>query len=212
MKSPKRLRNTPKVADWRRQRQAIQRVLDVIGPLVSARMECLHFAVDAVRAIANKTPREPSGKMKSQLKATAAAFRKARSALASLPDRLRYCVLVTLDAPERFVGDLDQLIERCGDQAGKIVVEGGGGGEDERLDARRKEAAAISAFELLAQYGDGFPEGDRFYRLASLLFEAATGRAEVDCKNACLACSRPVRRQAAFNKGAWRRRKSPTTA
>jgi hypothetical protein len=236
------MKREPKTADWRRQRQVVKRILGKIGPLAPARMDCLHDVIFAVRVIANKTLREPSGKMKSQLKATATALRKARSALASLSGHLRYCVLVALDPPqtrqqalcggagERFIGDLDRLIERCDDQArcldqprriqsldqaGQLATridEPKGGPKGARLDADRKAYAAIAAFESLTRYGDGFPEGNRFYKTASLLFEAATGRAEVDCKAACLDCSLPVRKQAAFNRLAWRRRESPTTA
>jgi hypothetical protein len=240
---PRRSRSAPKTADWRRQKQVIKRALGKIDPLAPAQMDCLHDVIDAVRVIANQTLRESSGEMKSQLEATATVFRKARSTLMSLSDRLRYCALFTLDAPERFIGDLDRLIERCDDQAGKIrprriqwldqsahrssdtieaLVQASkittrpdepkGGSRAARLDAARKAYAAIAAFELLARYGDGFPKGARFYRTASLLIEAATGRAGVDCKAACLACSLPVRRQDAFRERAWRRRESPTTA
>ena len=241
LKPAKRSRQAPKPADWRRRRRVVECVLAQIDPLPPARMDCLHDVIDAVRVIANKTLREPSGKMKSQLEATAAAFNKARSTLASLSSRLRYCVLVALDPPqtrqqalrgvgEQFIGDLDRLIKRCLDQArsldqprrilclnqaGEITTridEPKGGPKGARLDADRKAYAAIAAFESLARYGDGFPEGNRFYKTASLLFEAATGRAEVDCKAACLDCSLQVRKQAAFNRLAWRRRESPTTA
>jgi hypothetical protein len=253
LKPAKRSPRAPKTAGWRQQRRVVKRALDATGPLPPARMDCLHDVIDAVRAITNTTLLESSSKMKSQLKATAAAFRKARFTLASLSGHLRYCVLVAVDPPQtrqqalcgigqRFVGDLDRLIERCDDQAGKIrprriqcldqsaarssdtyqallqagkittrIDEPKGGSRSARLDAGRKDAAAIGAFELL-RYGDGFPEGKRLSTLASLLFEAATGRAGVDCKAACRALSRSVKKQDAFNPLAWRRRESPTTA
>jgi hypothetical protein len=256
LKPAKRSRSAPKTAGWRRQRQVVKRALDAIDPLPPARKDCQHDVIEAVRVIANIRPRESSGKMKAQLKATATTLRKARSALASLSGPLGYCVLVALDPPQtrqqalcgttgqQFIGDLDRLIERCDDQAGKItprriqclseagktssqrniqcLIDAGelttridepkGGSKDARLDAARKDAAALGAFELLARYGDGFPKGKRFHTLASLLFEAAIGRAGVDCKAACLTTSKLVSRQDAFDERAWARRESPTTA
>jgi hypothetical protein len=241
LKPAKRPRSAPKAAGRRRQRQVVKRARDLIDPVPPERMDCVHDVIFAVRAIAKETLHESSREMKSQLKVVEKAFRKARFALKGLSDQLRYHALVALDAPERFIGDLDRLIERCdpgkirprriqclseagkkSNQSIKDLIAAGhlttridepkGGSRAARLNAAQKESATIDAFELLARYDGRFPKGERFNTLASLLIEAATGRAGVDCKAACLATSKTVSRQDAFDERAWRRRESPTTA
>jgi hypothetical protein len=193
---------------WRRQRRAIKRILDAIGPPPAAQMECLRTVTGAVRAIARAAPRELPGKVKLQL----AALKRARAALKRL-DAPDWCIKdldrITLDrsailAPLRypvFAGDGSI----SGSRIVKRDVVASGGGKDARHDARRKEVAAALAFELRIRFCDGFPEGAHFYELADLLVEAATGRAG-KCNHACADFLQAVHRGVEIDKRAWRRR------
>src|SRR5260370_362543 len=99
----KPINRAPKTVSYRRRRQAIECILNAIGPPATARMECLRVVVNAVRTIAKVAQDIPPGKLKSQFRAAGAALDKARKAIEGLPDADRRHLLPALDA---LIGEL----------------------------------------------------------------------------------------------------------
>jgi hypothetical protein len=167
--------------------QDIEDMLAIINPPAAKRRECWPIAIAAVRMVHAVDPDPPPGKLKSQLEAIATASKKLDTALMGLPDNRRRSLLTPWHDDA-----LKWLTEMCRDQADKIEVKRHSGGRPgERHDTRRKQTAFRCAFELLYRY-DPKAKGERFYKLAGLIFKAATGRAG-DCKPACVGLLRALR-------------------
>lgn len=106
------------------------------------------------------------------------------------------------------LGELDRAALRCEGLAEKICVKRSGGRGGPQL-AAQKRIAADEAFDLLLDYGERTPtltKGGDYFKLAGMLFEAATGRRS-DLTRACLEHFKELRADGLFDAAELRRMK-----
>jgi hypothetical protein len=142
--------------------------------------ECRAEAIGIIEAIKSHRPSATPGVVKDQLLKVEAKLRAARTAIneSSLANQLH---------ADDLVRELDRVIQECEKSLRQMQVKpsGGAGG---RLIAEQKKMAAELAFDLMLDRGTRPPTLTRngnYNKLASRLFEIATGRQSSDMERAC---------------------------
>jgi hypothetical protein len=150
--------------------------------------ECTRQVSYSINLIAQPMPDlVPIGVVKKQLRHLATALFKARAAIKSIPDELND-IIYEETTRDVFIRHLSQVEHASQQLADKLNVKRSGGAASAREEAKRARIAAKCAFDLLNDWGGQEPTltaSGPYFRLASLLFELATGQQEKDMSRAC---------------------------
>lgn len=132
----------------------------------------------------------PLGAVQKQLRHLTATLTTARAEIEAIPEEWRSSVFGKIE-PDDLARDLLMVRQASKELAEELKpqVRYSGGVKHSRENAARKRIAADCAFDLLNKWFGPEPtltEGDVYFRLASLLFEIATGQKGKDLSRACL--------------------------
>ena len=182
-----------------------ERALVLISPPEDRLQECRRLLGDCIKEVASEKPPELQKKLRAQLALASKHFRAALKATQRLP-RSRLILLPPpfskpvgsladlLDATrskqltlhrQRFLDELGYVAKNLEQQSERLRVPRSGGHPN-----YRKQAAAEFAWALLALYGRKRPTlttGGPYFDLASLLYEAGTGKEAIDLRRQCRA-------------------------
>jgi hypothetical protein len=190
----------------------VARALALIDPPADQRQRCCERLSLCVEDIARDTLPISAGEERTQLEDAAKALQKALKALKRLPLSRQHRLLPPIkragsSAPLRlqdlisdpvsenlrlaiFLNDLENVAIRADLQAVRRKVPRSGGRPN-----YRKQAAAEYALTLLLQFGRKRPTltgGGPFFDLASVLYEAATGKPDIDLSRQCRAAHKQL--------------------
>jgi hypothetical protein len=169
----------------------IERAMALIAPPADRERQCRRFLSNNIMEIAEAGP-PTAKKSKEQLTAAAEALRAALEAVKGMPPFRLFLLLESLQA--NFLDQLESAASTVALQAMRQRVPADGGRRT--TDRYRKQEAAWAAWVLLEWYGQKRPtltEGKPFPVLASILYEAATGKRDADLGYQCRVVSRTVK-------------------
>lgn len=182
-----------------------KRALALISPPEDRLQECQRFLGDCIKEIARGEPPASQKELRAQLALASTHFRAALKAAQRLP-RSRLMLLPPsslkparsiadlLDASrskqltlhrQRFLDELGYVAKSLEQQSEQLKVPRSGGRPN-----YRKQAAAVSAWALLKLYGREPPTlttDGLYFELASILYEAGTGKKDIDLDRECRA-------------------------
>ena len=167
---------------------AVERVIALARPRHRHEAQCRLDAISGLKKIAGPISNlVPPGKVRKQLLHLATTLTKARVEIEATPEEWHGIVFdkIKPDDLARHLLLVGQASEKL---AGRLTVTRSGG--PNREDAARQRIAADRAFDLLNDYGGPEPTLSNFgkyFELASLLFEIATGQKEKDLSRFCRA-------------------------
>ena len=164
----------------------VGRALALIAPSADREQQCRQFIVYFIGSIADSKPPVPGTRKKAQLSAAAAASQRALEAIKKVPELKCYLF------PKRseldvtiFLAQLECVALNAKWQSVSLTVPRSGGRPN-----YRKQAAAGCAFALLLEFNRKRPAlttGGPFFELASVLYEAVTGKPSIDLSSQCRA-------------------------
>jgi hypothetical protein len=167
--------------------EAIARVMQLVKP-TSRRKDCVRQVIYSIELIARPiSDLVPRGVVKKQLHQLATALNNARVAIKNIPKEWDDYIYQET-APDVFVRHLLQIEHASKQLAERMNVKRSGGAARAREEAKRARIAAERAFDLLNDWGGQSPtltKSGPYLRLASLLFELATGQQEKNMNRAC---------------------------
>jgi hypothetical protein len=165
----------------------IEKLLELIRPRPDSEAACrekVRKHIATIKSMREVVDADPSTAIKGELEKLRYALKKLSGVASQLSPVARRLMFNDLEY-EFFSGELDRLIEKTDSTICPLIQANAKGARPKTLSKMAAASFACSLMENYSSFPPTLTKGGRYFRVASLMYEAATGEQNADLTRYC---------------------------